>query len=90
MTRSALLGLIHDKTMSLPSAAYDNGEAVTLMSTDASDLDDVPTIFHETWAYFMDLVIGIVLLAGEVGSVWLLPLGLIFGILSPPPSFIYD
>ncbi|KAK1755647.1 ABC transporter FUM19 [Echria macrotheca] len=78
MTRSALVGLIHDKTMHLPSAAYDNGEAVTLMSTDASSLDGVPTIFHETWAYSMDVIIGIVLLAGEVGWVWLLPMSLIF------------
>jgi ATP-binding cassette subfamily C (CFTR/MRP) protein 1 len=87
MTRSALVGLIHDKTMHLPSAAYDNGEAVTLMSTDAGGLDNVSTIFHEMWAYFMDEIIGIVLLAGEVGWVWLLPLSLIFGRCCPHPIF---
>ncbi|KAK0708156.1 putative ABC transporter [Lasiosphaeris hirsuta] len=77
LTRSALVGLIHDKTMSLPSAAYDNGDAVTLMSTDADSLDGVAGMAHDLWAYFVEVVVGIVLLAGEVGWIWPLPLVLI-------------
>lgn len=47
MTRSALVGLIHDKTMKSPSIAYDNGEATTLMSTDADSLDRIAEMVHE-------------------------------------------
>lgn len=78
MTRSALVGLIHDKTMNSPSIAYDNGESTTLMSTDADGLDRIAEMFHETWAQALEVVIGIVLLASEVGWIWPLPLFLIF------------
>ena len=79
LTQSALIGLIHDKTVSSPSAAYDNGEAVTLMSTDAGDLDGAASMFHETWAYFIDVLVGVSLLIFEVGWVWLWPMFLLVG-----------
>jgi len=78
MTRSALVGLIHDKTMRSPGIAYDDGESTTLMSTDADSLDDFAEIIHETWAQVIEVVIGIYLLAIEVGWIWPLPLVLIF------------
>lgn len=78
MIRSALVGLIHDKTMNSPSIAYDNGESTTLMSTDADSLDGIAEMFHETWAQALEVVVGIVLLATEVGWIWPLPLFLIF------------
>ncbi|OKL59922.1 hypothetical protein UA08_04651 [Talaromyces atroroseus] len=58
MTRSALVGLIHDKTMRAPSVAYDNGEATTLMSTDADSLDGVAEMVHEIWAQIIEVLIG--------------------------------
>ncbi|KAF8851871.1 putative ABC transporter [Acephala macrosclerotiorum] len=78
MTRSALVGLIHDKTMNSPSIAYDNGESTTLMSTDADSLDGIAEMFHETWAQALEVVIGVGLLASEVGWIWPLLLFLIF------------
>lgn len=48
------------------------------MSTDTDGLDGVPEMFHETWAQALEVVIGIVLLAREVGWIWPLPLILIF------------
>lgn len=78
MTRSALVGLIHDKTMKSPSIAYDNGEATTLMSTDADSLDRIAEMVHETWAQVIEVLIGIGLLASEVGWIWPLPLFLIY------------
>jgi hypothetical protein len=78
MTKGALVGLIHEKTMKLPSVAYDNGESTTLMSTDADILDGIAEMFHETWAQVLEVVIGVVLLAGEVGWIRPLPLFLIF------------
>lgn len=67
MTRSALVGLIYDKTMKSPSIAYDNGEATTLMSTDADSLDRIAEMVYETWAQVIEVLIGIGLLASEVG-----------------------
>ncbi|KAI1499120.1 putative ABC transporter [Biscogniauxia marginata] len=78
VTRSSLVGLIHDKTMKLPSIAYDNGEATTLMSTDADSLDGIAEMVHETWAQIIEVLIGIILLAIEVGWIWPLPLFLIY------------
>ncbi|KAF2721401.1 putative ABC transporter [Polychaeton citri CBS 116435] len=78
MTRSALVGLIHDKTMKSPSIAYDNGEATTLMSTDADSLGGIAEMVHETWAQVVEVLIGIGLLATQVGWIWPIPLILIY------------
>ena len=78
VTRSALVGLMHDKTMKSPSISYDNGEATTLMSTDADSLNSIAEMVHETWAQVIEVVIGISLLASQVGRVWPLPLFLIY------------
>ncbi|KAK8078302.1 hypothetical protein PG996_004472 [Apiospora saccharicola] len=57
MTRSALIGLIHAKTMVSPSIASDNGEATTLVSTDAESLDGIGEMAHETWAQIVEVLI---------------------------------
>ncbi|KAJ8131478.1 hypothetical protein O1611_g2147 [Lasiodiplodia mahajangana] len=78
MTRSALVGLIHQKAMESPTLGYDSSEAITLMSTDASSLDGVAEMFHETWAQLIEVLFGVILLAREVGWIWPLPLFLIY------------
>ncbi|KAI0117845.1 putative ABC transporter [Nemania sp. FL0031] len=78
MTKSALVGLIHHKAMESPSIGYENSEAITLMSTDASSLDGVAEMFHETWAQLIEVLFGVILLAHEVGWIWPLPLFLIY------------
>ncbi|KAF7939946.1 uncharacterized protein EAE98_000073 [Botrytis deweyae] len=78
ITRGALVGLIHAKTMESPSIAYDNGEATTLMSTDADSLDGIAEMVHETWAQVIEVFIGVGLLAIQVGWIWPLPLFLIY------------
>ncbi|CRG86131.1 Multidrug resistance-associated protein 6 [Talaromyces islandicus] len=78
MTKYSLVGLIHDETMNSPSVAYDNGEATTLMSNDADSLDSVAEMVHETWAQIIEVLIGIRLLASQVGWIWPLPLFLIY------------
>jgi hypothetical protein len=64
--------------MNSPSVAYDGGEATTLMSTDADSLGSVAEMIHETWAQIIEVVIGIRLLASQVGWIWPLPLFLIY------------
>jgi ATP-binding cassette subfamily C (CFTR/MRP) protein 1 len=78
VTKSALVGIIYTKVMESPSIAYDNGEAITLMSTDADSLDGIGEIVHETWAQVIEVLVGIRLLALEVGWIWPLPLFLIY------------
>lgn len=78
VTRSALVGIIHTKTMESPSIAHDNGEATTLMSTDADSLDGIAEMVHETWAQVIEVSIGIRLLSLQVGWIWPLPLFLIY------------
>ncbi|KAI1809574.1 putative ABC transporter [Poronia punctata] len=78
MTRSAVIGLIHEKIMYSPSISYDDGQATTLMSTDAESLDGIGEMIHETWAQLVEVTIGMLLLAREVGWIWPLPLFLIF------------
>ncbi|KAM3089361.1 hypothetical protein ACMFMG_000964 [Clarireedia jacksonii] len=75
---SVLVGIIHAKAMESPSIEYDDGEATTLMSTDADSLDGIAGMVHETWAQVIEVLIGIRLLAIEVGWIWPLPLFLIY------------
>ncbi|CAG8955431.1 hypothetical protein HYFRA_00010296 [Hymenoscyphus fraxineus] len=78
VTRSSLIGLIHDKTMNSPSISYENGESTTLMSTDTASLEGIGEMFHEIWAQVIEVIIGLFLLAREVGWIWPLPLFLIY------------
>ncbi|KAI5194570.1 hypothetical protein E4T39_08584 [Aureobasidium subglaciale] len=78
MTRAALVGLIYDKTISLPSAAYKDHSAVTLMSTDADALGNVSGMFHEAWAQVLEVIVGMILLAQQIGWFCLVPLLLIY------------
>ncbi|KAI1405376.1 putative ABC transporter [Hypoxylon fuscum] len=79
--RSALVGLIHHKTMNSPVSTYNDGndgKAVSLMSTDVDSLDNMGEMFHETWAQVIEVLIGLALLAREVGWLWPLLIVLIF------------
>lgn len=67
MTRSALIGLIHDKIMYSPSGTSDNSEATTLMSTNAESLDRITRIIHKIWLQVIEVLISIKLLASQVG-----------------------
>jgi hypothetical protein len=60
------------------SIAYDNGAATTLMSTDADSLDGIGEMVHEVWAQIVEVLIGILLLSGQVGWIWPLPLVLMY------------
>lgn len=78
MTSSALVGLIHEKVLESPSSSYNDSEAYTIMSTDTKSLEGVAEMIHEIWAQAVEVVIGVILLAREIGSIWPLPLLLIY------------
>ncbi|KAH6645218.1 P-loop containing nucleoside triphosphate hydrolase protein [Truncatella angustata] len=78
MIRGAVVGLINNKSLNQQSSNYNDGKAVTLMSTDAENVGGGAQMFHETWAQTIEVVVGTVMLAREVGWVCPVPLVIIF------------
>lgn len=87
MFRGALVGVIHQKALTGRSHAYDDGKALTLISTDAVELEGSAEMFHEIWAFCLEAIIGFSMLAMEIGWLWPLPVCTVFG-RSPSPCFI--
>ncbi len=83
MLRGALIGLLHTKALNYHGRAYADARVITLMSVDVSSVEVSAQTFHETWANLLEFIVGISLLAREVGWLWLLPLTIIFCKLSP-------
>lgn len=75
MMRGALVGLVYEKTLRSQSNGHDMGRAVTLMNTDIDSLATIARMAHDIWAYTLELVIGMVILAFQVG--WLAPVPLV-------------
>jgi len=78
MTRSAVVGMINNKSLSKPSGGYDDAKAVTLMSTDASNVSSFASMFHQAWAHIIEVAVGMTMLALRVGWVFPVPLVIIF------------
>lgn len=84
MVRGALIGLVHDQAMRLPGKEAES-EAVTLINSDVDSVESVGEILHDTWAYLLEVMIGITLLAARLQWFAFLPLAIIFGILLVVP-----
>ncbi|KZL84742.1 atp-binding cassette [Colletotrichum incanum] len=78
MIRSAAVGLINNKSLQQQSSGHNDGRAVTLMSTDADNVCQVASMFHETWAQVIEVVLGMAMLSREVGWACLILLVIIF------------
>lgn len=74
MFRGALVGIIHQKALTGRSHAYDDGKALTLISTDAVELEGSAEMLHEMWAFCLEAIIGFSMLAMEIGWLWPLPM----------------
>jgi hypothetical protein len=86
MIRGAVVGLINNRSLSQQSSGYDDGRVVTLMSADADNVSDAASMFHETWAQIVEVVLGMTMLARKVGWVFPAPLVIIFR--KALPSFL--
>lgn len=75
MIRGAVVGLINNKSLSQLPANYEDGRAVTLISSDAENVCQSARFFHETWAHVIEVIVGMAMLAREVG--WLCPVPLV-------------
>ncbi|KAH9238350.1 hypothetical protein K456DRAFT_1746473 [Colletotrichum gloeosporioides 23] len=78
MIRGALVGLINNKSLTQQSVGYDDAKAITLMSTDAENVGQSARQFHETWAQIIEVLIGTVMLARQVGWACVVPFVMIF------------
>jgi len=67
MFRGAAVGLIYNKTMKLQDGVYNESAAVTLMSTDIDRIASSMVSVHEVWAQLIEVIIGIWLLARQLG-----------------------
>lgn len=76
MIRGTMVSLIHSRALEVRSEVED-GKVATLVSNDISNMEDSARMFHETWAQFVEVVVGTFLLSRQVGWLWPLPLVLI-------------
>lgn len=78
MVRSATIGLIYEKSLGQKSTGYHDGKILTLMSTDVDNIALCASMFHETWAQIVEVLIGTTMLAREIGWIFPVPLIIIF------------
>ncbi|QLI66506.1 ABC multidrug transporter B [Metarhizium brunneum] len=77
LIRESLVHLVYDKTLNLSHHGSDAGRVVTLMSTDIDSVSEMGRLLHASWGQAVELVIGMILLAREVGWVFPVPLVII-------------
>ncbi|KAJ4394029.1 hypothetical protein N0V93_003246 [Gnomoniopsis smithogilvyi] len=78
MIRSALTAMLFDRTLQARGSDKEDGRVVTLMSNDISNVENSGAMVHETWGQALEVVVGLSLLAREVGWLWPVPLVFIF------------
>ncbi|KAM7217664.1 hypothetical protein V8F06_006919 [Rhypophila decipiens] len=77
MSGMGIIGLIHNRCLTIKDGIFDESAAVTLMSNDADAIQYTAQLVHELWAQSLELGIGLYLLATELGWVCLMPLLLV-------------
>lgn len=73
MVRGSLVGLVHENSLIAPSDANETGTPVALVTTDVATLENAVETFYTTWACFIEVIIGTILLARQVGWIWPVP-----------------
>ncbi|KAK6212798.1 hypothetical protein LQW54_004887 [Pestalotiopsis sp. IQ-011] len=66
-TRGALIGLIHAACLTMRNGVYDDAAAVTHMSSDTDNVENLAWVCQEIWAQTIEFFIGIVMLWFQVG-----------------------
>lgn len=79
MFRGATVSLIYRHAIELSDGLYDESAAVTLMSTDVDRIVLCLIDLNECWARLIEVAIGIVLLARQLGWVCIMPIIVVFG-----------
>lgn len=79
MFRGASVCLIYDKALQTRDGVYDESAAVTLMSTDVDQITECFTELNECWARSVEVILGVYLLAKQLGWVCIVPIALVIG-----------
>ncbi|WKT45217.1 AAA ATPase domain [Fusarium oxysporum f. sp. vasinfectum] len=78
MMKGTLVGLINSAALRQSSSSYNDGIALTLISTDTESVMRFTSMFHETWAHIVEVIIGMVMLARQIRWAAPVPLVIIF------------
>ena len=73
-----MISLLHNRALVARNGENEDGRVVTLITNDISNVEKSAEMFHETWAQFVEVIVGTVLLASEFGWLWPVPLAIIF------------
>lgn len=79
MFRGASVSLLYDRTLELQDGLYDESAAVTLMSTDIDRIALCVIHLNECWARIIEVVVGMYLLARQLGWVCIIPILVVLG-----------
>lgn len=79
MFRGASVSLIYNRALSIQDGLYDESAAVTLMSTDVDRITACLTELNECWARAVEVVLGVTLLALQLGWVCVVPILIVVG-----------
>lgn len=79
MFRGATVSCIYDHLLLLPDDTIDKSGAVTLMDTDVERIAQCLTELNEIWARTIEVIVGITLLAIQLGWVCVLPIIVVIG-----------
>jgi ATP-binding cassette, subfamily C (CFTR/MRP), member 1 len=73
LVRGAAVSLIYVTSLDSPADSHEEAKTVTLMSTDVDRAVHGLELAHETWARLLEVIIGIWLLARQVGAISVAP-----------------
>jgi ATP-binding cassette subfamily C (CFTR/MRP) protein 1 len=74
-----MVSLIYNKALELQAGAYDNTDAITLMSTDIDRIAGSMSTIQDLWARVIEIGIGIWLLEIQLGWVCVAPIIVVIG-----------
>jgi ATP-binding cassette subfamily C (CFTR/MRP) protein 1 len=79
MFRGAAISIIYEQALFAREGSYNKSAAVSLMSTDVDEIAFCLEELNECWSCFIEVVIGVTLLARQLGWVSLMPLFVVMG-----------
>jgi ATP-binding cassette, subfamily C (CFTR/MRP), member 1 len=89
MLRGALVNMIYNKTMILPSTIIGDSSPVTLMSADIERIGAGMRYIYDVWASLIEIPIALWLLWGELGVASLGPIIVAVGTLKKSECLLF-
>ena len=92
MIKGSMVGLIHNKALTIQDGIFDDSAAVTLMSSDATSLENIFHMITMLWSSVLEIIIGFYMLGRKLGWACVVPALLVLGkgTYTPTLIFIFD